>query len=235
MLLVEHDVDLVMSTCDRIVVIDFGARDRRGHARRGPCEPAVRDAYLGRRRRRGIGDHDGRRRRSRGADMSVTTTATPLIECRGLSAGYGKMAAIRDVDLHVEAGEVVALIGRNGAGKTTTLLGTVRSALADGGRGALDGRSHHRAIARSLQSRPRLSHRGALDDHGHDAADNLRLGGVASDDAVALFPELAHSSNEPPGSVGRRAADARRWPEPSVATLACCSPTSCRSASRRSS
>jgi branched-chain amino acid transport system ATP-binding protein len=45
-----------------------------------------------------------------------------LIEARGLSAGYGKMAVVRDVDLHVDEGEVVALIGANGAGKTTTLL-----------------------------------------------------------------------------------------------------------------
>ena len=45
-----------------------------------------------------------------------------LIEARGLSAGYGKMAVVREVDLRVDAGEVVALIGPNGAGKTTTLL-----------------------------------------------------------------------------------------------------------------
>ena len=39
-----------------------------------------------------------------------------------MSAGYGKMPVVRELDLHVDAGEVVALIGANGAGKTTTLL-----------------------------------------------------------------------------------------------------------------
>jgi branched-chain amino acid transport system ATP-binding protein len=45
-----------------------------------------------------------------------------LIEAKGLSAGYGKMAVVRELDIHVDAGEVVALFGANGAGKTTTLL-----------------------------------------------------------------------------------------------------------------
>jgi branched-chain amino acid transport system ATP-binding protein len=45
-----------------------------------------------------------------------------LIEARGVSVGYGKMAIVRELDLRVDAGEVVALMGANGAGKTTTLL-----------------------------------------------------------------------------------------------------------------
>ncbi|CAN5567104.1 ABC transporter ATP-binding protein [soil metagenome] len=46
----------------------------------------------------------------------------PLIEIRGLHAGYDDIAVVRNLDLHVGPGEVVALLGPNGAGKTTTLL-----------------------------------------------------------------------------------------------------------------
>jgi branched-chain amino acid transport system ATP-binding protein len=45
-----------------------------------------------------------------------------LVEISGLHAGYDDIAVVRDLDLHVAAGEVVALLGPNGAGKTTTLL-----------------------------------------------------------------------------------------------------------------
>jgi branched-chain amino acid transport system ATP-binding protein len=45
-----------------------------------------------------------------------------LIEVRGLYAGYGGSPVVRNLDLTVAAGEVVALLGPNGAGKTTTLL-----------------------------------------------------------------------------------------------------------------
>jgi branched-chain amino acid transport system ATP-binding protein len=47
-----------------------------------------------------------------------------MLEVRGLSAGYHEAAVIRDVNIDVRAGEVVALLGPNGAGKTTT-LGTI--------------------------------------------------------------------------------------------------------------
>jgi branched-chain amino acid transport system ATP-binding protein len=49
------------------------------------------------------------------------SVAEPLLEAAGVSAGYGKIRVLRDVDLAVSAGEVVALLGPNGAGKTTLL------------------------------------------------------------------------------------------------------------------
>ena len=45
-----------------------------------------------------------------------------VLEATGPCAGYGNVPAIVDLDLHVDRGEIVALLGANGAGKTTTLL-----------------------------------------------------------------------------------------------------------------
>ena len=44
-----------------------------------------------------------------------------MLEVSGLHAGYGKIPVLRDVALHVDDGEVVAVIGPNGAGKSTLL------------------------------------------------------------------------------------------------------------------
>jgi branched-chain amino acid transport system ATP-binding protein len=65
--------------------------------------------------------------------------SAPLLEVRGLSAGYDGLTALRDVSLRVEAGELVAVVGINGAGKTT-LLGALSGLLpARAGRVALAG------------------------------------------------------------------------------------------------
>ena len=48
-------------------------------------------------------------------------TSVAAIEVRGLKKNYGDIAAVRDVDLIVETGEILAFLGPNGAGKTTTI------------------------------------------------------------------------------------------------------------------
>ena len=41
-----------------------------------------------------------------------------LLEVRGLTVNYGPIQAVRGIDLDVEEGQIVALLGANGAGKT---------------------------------------------------------------------------------------------------------------------
>lgn len=45
----------------------------------------------------------------------------PVLDVRGLNAGYGPVTVVRDAALTVDRGEVVGLVGRNGAGKTTLI------------------------------------------------------------------------------------------------------------------
>ncbi len=51
----------------------------------------------------------------------MAVTPETLLETQGLQAWYGAAQILYDVDLQVQRGEVVALMGRNGAGKSTTL------------------------------------------------------------------------------------------------------------------
>jgi branched-chain amino acid transport system ATP-binding protein len=51
----------------------------------------------------------------------MTAASQPLLELRGLQVAYGGIRAVRGIDLRVDEGELVCLIGANGAGKSTTL------------------------------------------------------------------------------------------------------------------
>jgi D-xylose transport system ATP-binding protein len=48
-------------------------------------------------------------------------TDTPILELRGISKSFGAVQALYEVDFHVSAGEVMALVGDNGAGKSTLI------------------------------------------------------------------------------------------------------------------
>ncbi len=52
---------------------------------------------------------------------STNIPGAPVLELHRLSAAYGNLVVLRDVDLRVNSGELVCIIGPNGAGKTTLL------------------------------------------------------------------------------------------------------------------
>ncbi len=114
-----------------------------------------------------------------------------LLEARGVSAGYGSMPVIREIDLCVDRGEVVALIGANGAGKTTTLLTLAGELPPKHGEVRLDGEvstapMHVRCRRRDLSFVPQ--ERAVIANMS--VADNLRLAGVPAPVAFSYFPKL---------------------------------------------
>lgn len=62
-----------------------------------------------------------------------------MLDVRGLQKSYGDIDAVRSIDLDIEAGSVVALLGRNGAGKSTTLSMIAGLLQPDAGRVVVDG------------------------------------------------------------------------------------------------
>jgi branched-chain amino acid transport system ATP-binding protein len=64
----------------------------------------------------------------------------PLLAVRGVKSFYGKIVALKGVDLDVHDGEIVALIGANGAGKSTLMMTIFGNPRAREGRILFDGR-----------------------------------------------------------------------------------------------
>jgi ABC-2 type transport system ATP-binding protein len=74
----------------------------------------------------------------------MTTTPTPVLRTDRLCRSFGAVEAVRDVSLHLEAGQVYGFLGRNGAGKTTTLRMLIGVLRPDRGRIELMGESSDR-------------------------------------------------------------------------------------------
>ena len=66
-----------------------------------------------------------------------------MLEVSGLEAGYGDGRVLFGVDLAVDGGEVVTLLGRNGMGKTTTLSTIIGIVRAEGGAIRFEGAPIH--------------------------------------------------------------------------------------------
>lgn len=114
-----------------------------------------------------------------------------LLEVENLRARYGAITALKGIDLRVEEGELVALVGSNGAGKTTTLAAIAGSHRASGGTIHLDGKPIHNKPS------PEISRRGIAlvpEDRGVFPSltvdENLQLGSYFHTDKKLVSEQL---------------------------------------------
>ncbi len=106
--LVEHDMAVVMGISHRVVVLDAGVKIASGSPAEVQSDPAVRKAYLG-------------EQRAAAAARTAPAAGAALLDIGRLRAGYGAEPVLKDVDLQVREGELVAVLGANGAGKSTLM------------------------------------------------------------------------------------------------------------------
>ena len=130
-----------------------------------------------------------------------------MLEARALSAGYGRVQVLWDVDLSVGDNEIVALVGPNGAGKTTLLralsgMVEIRSGSVVFRDETVQGRSIEQIVSLGISHVPE----GRRLFPGLTVRDNLRLGGWRTrnadvDRVVELFPLLFQRLNQIAGSM----------------------------------
>ncbi|MFC5677122.1 ABC transporter ATP-binding protein [Aeromicrobium endophyticum] len=138
-------------------------------------------------------------------------TDAPLLEVRGLRAGYGQVNVLHDIDLSVGTGEVVVVLGANGAGKST-LMSAMSGLIPHSGEILVDGSpvGHPRPdqmLARGISLVPQG--RGTLT--ALDVTDNLRVGGTGLgskkdvdeeiDRWFGIFPRLAERADQIAGTL----------------------------------
>jgi branched-chain amino acid transport system ATP-binding protein len=135
-----------------------------------------------------------------------------LLEIENLTLLYGRIQALHGISLHVNEGEVVALIGANGAGKTTTMRAISGLRPIAGGRIKFAGRDVTRLradlrVARGICQAP--EGRGIFP--GMTVRENLDMGAFIRRDARAiasdlervltLFPRLKERIKQPGGTL----------------------------------
>jgi branched-chain amino acid transport system ATP-binding protein len=115
---------------------------------------------------------------------------TALVKASGLSAGYNGQPVVRDLDLEVHPGEVVALFGPNGAGKTTTLLTLAGELSPISGEIEMDGKPAPASLHRRARNGLAFvtEERSVFMEMTVD--ENLRVGRVDRAKVLELFPEL---------------------------------------------
>ncbi|HEY0419000.1 MAG TPA: ATP-binding cassette domain-containing protein, partial [Acetobacteraceae bacterium] len=110
-----------------------------------------------------------------------------MLRIEGLGASYRGLKALQGIDLHVAAGEIVAVVGANGAGKST-LLKAVAGQVATEGNIIFDGRSLARIAPHQI----------------------TRMGVGLVPEGRRLFPRLSVEDNLRLGAYARR-GDPRRF------------------------